>query len=355
MKMTKRPHAKKSGLPTRSRPQVGGRAVADAGESGGERLQKVMAAAGIGSRRRCEELILAGRVEVDRRTVRKLGTRVDAQRQEIRVDGDPLKPMRRAYYLVNKPVGVVSTNFDPSGRPRVIDLLPPTKERLFTVGRLDLSSEGLMLVTNDGELANRLTHPRYGVEKTYHALVAGKPNAEVLESLRRGVHLAEGVAQVASVKTRKELKQSTLLEIVLAEGRNREIRRILAKVGHKVLRLKRVAIGPLRLNDIEPGQWRPLRGHELDELRGSHGAKRGKAGHGKHRRSSRSGGRGAPDSAHGRTGRPSVVAGGSVGDRPQHVGDRPQHVGDRPQYGPRAERRPRRTVKTRTHRSDKRR
>src|SRR5690242_12073396 len=112
----------------------------------GERLQKVMASAGIGSRRRCEELILAGRVEVDQHTVRKLGTRVDPERQEVRVDGEPLKASRRAYYLVNKPAGIVSTNFDPSGRPRVIDLLPPTKERLFTVGRLDLSSEGLMLI-----------------------------------------------------------------------------------------------------------------------------------------------------------------------------------------------------------------
>lgn len=270
--MTK-PHLK-TGLPseprTPARPQLAGHRSATQAEAAGERLQKVMAAAGIGSRRRCEELILAGRVEVDRRTVRKLGTRVDAGRQEVRVDGTPLKPMRRTYYLVHKPAGVVSTNFDPSGRPRVIDLLPPTKERLFTVGRLDLSSEGLMLVTNDGELANRLTHPRYGVEKTYHALVAGKPSAEVIESLRGGVHLAEGVARVESVKVRKELQQSTLLEIVLAEGRNREIRRILAKVGHKVLRLKRVAIGPVRLKDIEPGQWRPLRRDELAALRDAH-------------------------------------------------------------------------------------
>jgi 23S rRNA pseudouridine2605 synthase len=243
----------------------------------GERLQKVMASAGIGSRRRCEELILAGRVEVDRRVVRKLGTRVDLQGQEIRVDGEPLKASRLTYYLVNKPVGVVSTNFDPSGRPRVVDLLPPTKERLFTVGRLDLSSEGLLLVTNDGELANRLTHPRYGVEKTYQALVAGKPGPEVLESLRRGVHLAEGVARVVSVKIRKEIKQSTLLEIVLAEGRNREIRRILAKVGHKVLRLKRVAVGPLRLKDLAPGEWRPLAREEVESLRRKAGRGRGRS------------------------------------------------------------------------------
>lgn len=250
----------------------------------GERLQKVMAAAGIGSRRHCEDLILAGRVQVDRQVVRKLGTRVEGRRQEIRVDGAPLKPERRAYYLVNKPVGVVSTNFDPSGRPRVIDLLPPTKERLFTVGRLDRSSEGLMLVTNDGELANRLAHPRYGVEKTYQALVAGKPGRDVLESLRRGVQLAEGLARVVSVKIKGEIKQSTVLEIVLAEGRNREIRRILAKVGHKVLRLKRVAIGPLRLKDIEPGQWRPLRRDEVDALSGKPRSSRPKRGRLENRR-----------------------------------------------------------------------
>jgi 23S rRNA pseudouridine2605 synthase len=246
----------------------------DSAPAEGERLQKVMAAAGIGSRRHCEELILAGRVEVDRQVVRKLGTRVDREQQEIRVDGEPLKSTRLSYYLVNKPVGVVSTNFDPSGRPRVIDLLPPTKERLFTVGRLDLSSEGLMLVTNDGELANRLTHPRYGVEKTYHALVAGRPEPEVFESLRRGVRLAEGVARVVSVKVKNEIKQSTLLEIVLAEGRNREIRRILAKVGHKVLRLKRVAVGSLRLKDLAPGEWRPLGRDEVESLRRKAGPRR---------------------------------------------------------------------------------
>ncbi len=285
--MKKRPHLKSSLPKRREGPAAPRSARAPSDESTAtERLQKVMAAAGIGSRRHCEELILAGRVEVDQHTVRKLGTCVDPEQQEVRVDGTPLKPARRAYYLVNKPVGIVSTNFDPSGRPRVIDLLPPTKERLFTVGRLDLSSEGLMLVTNDGELANRLSHPRYGVEKTYHALVAGKPEAEVLDSLRRGVHLAEGVARVASVKIRSESKQSTLLEIVLAEGRNREIRRILAKVGHKVMRLKRVAIGPLRLKDLDVGQWRPLRRDELDLLRQAKTGRR-KHGHRKARRPNR--------------------------------------------------------------------
>jgi len=226
-----------------------------------------MAAAGIGSRRFCEELIRAGRVDVDRQVVRELGTRVDVATQQVRVDGSPLANPRRVYYLVNKPAGVVSTNFDPSGRPRVIDLLPDKDERLFTVGRLDLSSEGLMLVTNDGQLANELAHPRYGVEKTYHTLVAGTPERDVLAKLREGVHLAEGVARVASVRIKTAFKQSTLLEIVLAEGRNREIRRILAKVGHKVLRLKRVALGGVRLKDLPPGEFRKLRHDELRLLK----------------------------------------------------------------------------------------
>lgn len=234
---------------------------------GGERLQKAMAAAGVGSRRHCEELIAAGRVEVDRKVVRELGAKVDSARQEIRVDGQPLKKVKHVYFLVNKPIGVVSTNYDPSGRPRVIDLFPNIKERLFTVGRLDLSSEGLMLVTNDGQLANELAHPRYGVEKTYHVLVAGQPAPEVLKQLRQGIRLAEGVAHVVSAKVKSALKQSTLLEIVLNEGRNREIRRLLAKVGHKVLRLKRVALGGVRLKDLPPGEFRRLRSDELRKLR----------------------------------------------------------------------------------------
>ena len=250
----------------RRRRSVRPRPDADPSGGTGVRLQKAMAAAGVGSRRHCEEIILAGRVEIDRKVVTELGTRVDPKRQEIRLDGVPLTQSRLVYYLVHKPQGIVSTNFDPSGRPRVIDLLPRTRERLFTVGRLDLSSEGLILLTNDGELAQRLAHPRFGVEKTYHVLVAGSPGTEVLAKLRQGVHLAEGFAKVESVKVKTGLKQSTLLEIVLAEGRNREIRRILAKLGHKVLRLKRVAIGELRLRDLPQGEFRRLTADEVRAL-----------------------------------------------------------------------------------------
>lgn len=231
------------------------------------RLQKVLAAAGLGSRRQCEELIVAGRVEVDRRVVTELGARVDPERQEIRVDGLPLPKVRPVYFAVNKPPGVLCTNRDPAGRPRVIDLLPENLGRLFTVGRLDRSSEGLILVTNDGALANRLTHPRYGVSKTYLVQVAGRPEPATLNKLRRGVWLAEGLARVERLTLKSYHKESTFLEVVLREGKNREIRRIFARLGHKVLRLKRLAVGPVRLGNLQPCQYRYLTREEVQALK----------------------------------------------------------------------------------------
>jgi 23S rRNA pseudouridine2605 synthase len=235
------------------------------GPAGAERLQKVLAAAGIGSRRDCEELIREGRVEVDRKVVTELGTRVDPLQQEIRVDGEVLRRPKRLYFAVNKPPGVVTTNYDPSGRPRVIDLVP-TEQRVFAVGRLDRSSEGLIVVTNDGEFANRLTHPRYGVSKTYVVRVAGSPSQAELAKLRRGIHLAEGFCRVESLHVKGKHKGSTDMIIVLNEGRNREIRRILARVGHKVVRLKRIAIGRLKLADLPLGAWRRLMPQEVQGL-----------------------------------------------------------------------------------------
>lgn len=236
-------------------------------EQPGERLQKILAAAGIASRRECEELILEGRVQVDGQVVTELGSRVDLSAQEVHVDGDPLPRPRKAYFAVNKPTGVVSTASDPSGRPRVTDLLPPSLGRLYNVGRLDMASEGLILVTNDGELANRLTHPSHGVEKTYNVEVAGLPGPEVLDQLRKGVYFAEGKAQIVRGKIKSRRKQSAVLEIVLAEGRNREIRRMLAKVGHKVQRLIRVSVGPVKLGDMPPGSYRKLSPQEVQELK----------------------------------------------------------------------------------------
>ena len=235
-------------------------------DDGLERLQKVLAAAGLGSRRACEELITTGRVEVDRQVVTQLGSRVDPEKQEIRVDGERLPKVRRVVYLLNKPVGVVTTNYDPTGRPRVVDLVPGD-QRLFAIGRLDRMSEGLILLTNDGPLANLLAHPRYGVEKKYLVQVAGVPNEELLEKLRRGIRLAEGEVHAKRVAIKSQHKQSAVLEMVLDEGKNREIRRMLARLGHKVHQLKRVAVGGLSLGNLLPGQWRPLSWSEADELR----------------------------------------------------------------------------------------
>jgi 23S rRNA pseudouridine2605 synthase len=241
------------------------------------RLQKILAAAGVGSRRECEEIIREGRVDVDGKTVTEMGTRVDPDRQQVRVDGETLRRPKRHYYVVNKPSGILSTSKDPSGRPRVIDLTPNT-ERLFTVGRLDKTSEGLILVTNDGKLTDMLTHPRYGVEKTYLAQVAGIPSPESLAKLRRGVKLAEGFAHAKRVFVRRSHGKSSILEMVLDEGRNREVRRLLARVGHKVMKLRRTAMGPLRIGELKPGESRSLRREEVEELyRAAQEGKRDKA------------------------------------------------------------------------------
>jgi len=234
--------------------------------SGLDRLQKVLAAAGIGSRRECEALITGGRVEVDGKFVTELGRKVDPSAEKIQVDGVALAQPKRVYFVLNKPVGVVSTNSDPDGRLRVIDLIK-SDERLYPVGRLDRTSEGLILVTNDGELANRLTHPRYGIEKVYRVRVVGTPTPQELGKLRKGVYLSDGMAKVSSIQTKRRFKQSTELEIILKEGRNREIRRILASIGHKVVQLKRVAIGPIRLGTMPVGAHRMLSRDEVKALR----------------------------------------------------------------------------------------
>lgn len=233
--------------------------------SGPIRLQRVLASAGYGSRRQCEELIEAGRVDVDGEIVTRLGTTVDPEVAKVRVDGDLLKPRKLVYYAVNKPIGVVTTNRDPHGRPRVIDLVPPV-ERVFPVGRLDLNSEGLILLTNDGELAQRLTHPRFGVRKVYRVTVAGKVEPETLRQMRHGIYLAEGHVRVEGAKLLKSRSRSTEMEIVLREGKNREIRRILARLGHKVQHLRRIAVGPLRLGDLPAGAHRLVRQNEIEKL-----------------------------------------------------------------------------------------
>ncbi len=237
------------------------------------RLQKVLASAGFGSRRQCEELIVAGRVEIDRQVADELGIRVDPNTQEVRVDGQRIKLPRLKYFALNKPVGIVSTARDPWARTRVIDLVDDP-DRLFTVGRLDKSSSGLILVTNDGELANQLAHPSYEVSKTYRVTVAGKPTIDAIRKLRQGIHLSDGRVSVDAVQIKKSHPSKSVLEIVLSEGRNREIRRMLAQIGHKVQQLKRIAIGSLRLGELPYGAYRELTRDEVQRLRKSVRARR---------------------------------------------------------------------------------
>lgn len=237
-----------------------------AGKEGPQRLQRVLASAGFGSRRHCEELITEGRVEVDGKSVVELGTQVDPKTAKIYVDGNLLKKQRLVYFLLNKPPGVVTSNKDPQGRTRVIDLIQEP-ERIFPVGRLDRSSEGLLLLTNDGDLAQQLAHPKFGVRKIYRVTVAGKVDSEKLVQMRKGIYIAEGHVAVDGAKILRHRGKATDLEVVLREGKNREIRRILARLGHKVMTLQRVAIGPLRLGELPRGMYRPLKSDELRRLR----------------------------------------------------------------------------------------
>ena len=232
-----------------------------------ERLQKLLARAGVGSRRACEAIILEGRVTVDGRTVIQLGTKADPTTQDVRLDGSRLRPERPEYWMLNKPKGVVCTNFDPAGRRRPIDLMPQTRARLFSVGRLDTESKGLLLMTNDGDFANRLTHPRYEAPKTYVATVDGCATPEVVRRLIRGVYLAEGRTRPAQVRVVKRGRMRSLLEITLREGRNRQIRRVLARLGHKVTELVRTRIGRISLRGLSLGQSRQLTDDEIEYLR----------------------------------------------------------------------------------------
>ena len=232
---------------------------------GSERVQKVLAAAGIGSRRSCEELIAAGRVAVDGQVV-SLGAKADPAAQVITVDGERVhtNPLL-VYLLLNKPAGVVTTVTDPQGRATVMELVP-SNPRVYPVGRLDRDTEGLLLLTNDGELATRMAHPSYEVEKTYVAQIRGPAKRRSLRSLLEGVELDDGPARARSVRELGSAGDHTLLEIALAEGRKREVRRMLQAVGLPLERLARVRIGPLHLGDIAPGKSRPLTGAEVRAL-----------------------------------------------------------------------------------------
>lgn len=232
----------------------------------GHRLQKVLAAAGFGSRRQCEELIEEGRVEVDGEIVSELGVRVFPHSRKIRVDGEALPKTKPIYVALNKPKNTLCTNSDPQGRRRVGDFIPEQLGRLFPIGRLDQNSEGLILLTNDGALAERLTHPRFEVPKKYRVQVAGNVDYTLVSDLKRGVHIAEGIVQADDVVIKSRHKMSAILEITLTEGKNREIRRMLARIGHKVLSLQRIQVGPIKLGTLIPGEFRRLDPREVAAL-----------------------------------------------------------------------------------------
>lgn len=233
----------------------------------GVRLQKVLAAAGIGSRRTCEDLIAQGRVEVDGRVVREQGLRIDPLRAVVRVDGErvPTAP-DNVVLVLNKPRGVVTAMSDDLGRPCVGDYVSERTERLFHVGRLDSDTEGLLLLTNDGTLAQRLSHPSHGVPKTYVALVPGPIPRDIGRQLRAGIELEDGPASVDSFAILEATPNKALVEVTLHEGRNHIVRRLLEAVGHPVEELVRTQVGPIRLGQLRPGRTRVVTGPELHSL-----------------------------------------------------------------------------------------
>jgi pseudouridine synthase len=234
---------------------------------GGVRLQKVLAAAGVGSRRHCEELIGAGRVEVDGQTVRRFGARVDPEHQVIRVDGKRIPARQDVVYLAfNKPPKVLTAMSDDHGRRTITDFLGDRAQRLFHVGRLDYDTEGLMLLTNDGELAHRLAHPSYEVAKTYLADVPGPVSRDVGRRLASGIELDDGVAVADRFRVLEQAGSRALVEITLHEGRKHIVRRMLAEVGHPVSRLVRTTVGPIKLGNLRPGATRDLTTREIGEL-----------------------------------------------------------------------------------------
>ncbi|HEX3014887.1 MAG TPA: pseudouridine synthase [Desulfobacteria bacterium] len=232
-----------------------------------ERLQKTLAQAGVASRRHAEELILAGKVSVNGRKVTELGTKVNPYSDEIRVEGKKIaKRENKVYLLLNKPAGYVSTVRDPQGRRTVVDLVKGIKERVYPVGRLDYETEGLLLMTNDGDFAYALTHPKHQVEKTYLALVVGVPQFDQIKTLRRGIRLADGLTAPAKVNRVSVIEGNALLEIKIHEGRNRQVRRMCEAIGHPVMKLHRTALAGLGLEEVPLGAYRHLSGEEVAEL-----------------------------------------------------------------------------------------
>src|SRR5665647_1848393 len=258
----------KPSQPTRLPPQPEKPSVeVDVHDPDGVRLQKLLAAAGVGSRRTCENLITAGRVEVDGHLVTELGVRIDPNKQTVHVDGSRVQlDESRVYLAFNKPLGVVSTMSDDLDRPCVGDYVSNRKERLFHVGRLDADTEGLLLLTNDGELAHRLQHPSYGVLKTYLAQIPGPVPRDLGKRLRAGIDLDDGPVKIDSFKLVDSAPGKALVEVQLHEGRKHIVRRLLEAVGHPVITLVRTDVGPIRLGDLRSGRMRSLNRPEIGQL-----------------------------------------------------------------------------------------
>lgn len=232
-----------------------------------ERLHKVLAQTGLGSRRKCETLISAGHISVDGKRVTKAGQMVDPAKSMITCDGEHIKKQKKVYYLLNKPKGFVCTNVKASKAPRAIDFLPQVEQRIYTVGRLDKDSEGLIILTNDGELANLLTHPRYEIEKIYRVDVKGMITDDAVRLLKRGIWISHGKTSPTGIKIVRRKYKSSTLEIRIREGKNREIRRILAKVNNPVIKLTRIRIGHLKLDHtLKTGRYRRLTTTEIKRL-----------------------------------------------------------------------------------------
>jgi len=242
-----------------------------------DRIQKILSQAGVASRRAAEQLMLEGRVTVNGATVRELGTKADPARDDIRVDGRRVKVVeQRRYLLLNKPRGYVTTRSDPQRRPTVIDLLDGVREYVYPVGRLDFESEGLLLLTNDGDLAAQLTHPSHGVARVYEARVLGVPDARDLDRMSRGL-VIDGrrtlPAEITLVPSRRGAAGATLI-ITIREGRNRQVRKMCEAIGHPIDRLRRIAVGPIRDSKLKVGAWRELTGDELGKLRAAASTKK---------------------------------------------------------------------------------
>lgn len=231
-----------------------------------QRLQKVLAAAGVASRRKCEEVILEGMVRVNGEVVDSLPAFVDPEKDIITADGRKIHAAQKVYFLLNKPKGVICTNSDPQGRKKAIDIVH-ARERIFCVGRLDIESTGIIILTNDNELANRLTHPRYGLAKTYVVNIRGELGGEQIEKLKRGVWLSDGKTGRAAIKILKRSHKESLAEVTIREGLNREVRRMFAKMGLPVRSLTRTRIGKINARGLGIGKFRSLTKAEVEYLK----------------------------------------------------------------------------------------